>query len=809
MERADLRRRYHAARVWLWPIPFLVACLALIATAVAYLWPQPYDGLTWSPASGEVVGIDPAAPAANAGVVVGDIIVAIDEVPFARAQLFYREKRAGETVVFSLLRRGESRQAKVTLGPASPGILALWLEPLLIALGLWLTGLVALALRPAAREARLFFLVNQVGSGVLSAGLLSTFGLELASRLFNMLLCWISPLIIHFHVVFPVLLASRRRRLLLGFLYGTALVLSLPYAFCSLPRLKSVPGYLFLYNGIRLYLALALLAAVILLLRNYLLMPSQPVRQRIRVVVFGSALALTPLVALSLLPEAVQGRPLVAYELSFPFLLLSPLAYGYAIYRHNLFQTDRILNRSLVYLSLGILWMSFYLVLLASLDWLFPGAIPSGGAVVGAALILAMAMLFVPLKERVQALVDRLFYGGWYDYSTVVARFSQALSAALDEAALVELLVERLPPALRVRGAALVLPANDRTLTMRASRGLEEIRLGSIRRDGTLARFLQEGSGPLEPHRLGRHLEKSDLSIEERGLVASSEIALWMPLVFRGKLEGILLLGSKMADDVYSDEDYAILETLARQAATTAENVRLVGELRQRLEEIGRSKRKLEEAHRRLLTGREEERKRIAREVHNGLLQDLIGMSYRLRDYGRQGQGSALEGPLEELREESLRLLGELRRICTDLRPPALDVLGLASAIRSHSEEEMKTGPSIELELMDDRGQLPEEVAISLFRIYQEALANAVKHADANQIVVRLELCPDSCILSIWDNGRGFVVPRRLEELAREGHFGLLGIQERVEAMGGSLEVASAPGAGTEVRVRVRLDATE
>ena len=214
-----------------------------------------------------------------------------------------------------------------------------------------------------------------------------------------------------------------------------------------------------------------------------------------------------------------------------------------------------------------------------------------------------------------------------------------------------------------------------------------------------------------------------------------------------------------------------------------------------------RRKQELEQAHARLLIAREEERKALARELHDGPMQELLALSYRVRHYGRKEKG-ARAAAFEVLRADSLRLLDELRGICTALRPPYLDMQGLRLAIQSHAERQM---PQITLHLMPDDGRLPDEVAIALFRIYQEAVNNANKYADAQQIAVNLKLFATSCRLTIQDDGRGFVVPASVTSLAREQHFGLLGMQERAEALGGTFQVISAPGMGTTITVVVPI----
>jgi signal transduction histidine kinase len=172
---------------------------------------------------------------------------------------------------------------------------------------------------------------------------------------------------------------------------------------------------------------------------------------------------------------------------------------------------------------------------------------------------------------------------------------------------------------------------------------------------------------------------------------------------------------------------------------------------------------------------------------------------------------SSLLKKLKELEGNVLSLSHEFRRICQGLRSPTLDTLGLDSAIRSYTEE-FKSKPEgrgleVKLDLMKDGKRVPEDIAINLFRIYQEALANVAKHAHAKEVEVKFKLSSEEVELSIKDDGRGFVVPRRLHQFVKDGRLGLMGIHERARMVGGKLEVISRPEEGTEIRVRVPLNA--
>jgi signal transduction histidine kinase len=135
---------------------------------------------------------------------------------------------------------------------------------------------------------------------------------------------------------------------------------------------------------------------------------------------------------------------------------------------------------------------------------------------------------------------------------------------------------------------------------------------------------------------------------------------------------------------------------------------------------------------------------------------------------------------------------------------------GLEKAIRSHAEQFAEIHPDITvvLDLMPDRQTLPERMRLALFRIYQMALTNVIRHAQASLVEVTFRFDNDSVLLSIQDDGCGFKLPKRWFEFAHQGHLGLAGAAERAEAMGGSLEVHSKPGEGTLIKVVLPMTET-
>lgn len=219
------------------------------------------------------------------------------------------------------------------------------------------------------------------------------------------------------------------------------------------------------------------------------------------------------------------------------------------------------------------------------------------------------------------------------------------------------------------------------------------------------------------------------------------------------------------------------------------------------------------EMRRRLVDDIEAERLRISREIHDGPIQDLFGLTFQmagLRSDLEEGKTQPVAAALGEIQEHSTEVISELRRICVELRPPSLNLLGLEKAIIAHAEAFMQAFPDlqVELDLTPDRQLIPERIRLTLFRVYQQAVINVVRHAKAGRVVVRLRVLPEEnrAVLEVQDDGQGFVLPKKIVSLSHGGHLGLVGSMERVEAVGGRLEIESAPGKGTLVRAIVPLE---
>jgi signal transduction histidine kinase len=157
------------------------------------------------------------------------------------------------------------------------------------------------------------------------------------------------------------------------------------------------------------------------------------------------------------------------------------------------------------------------------------------------------------------------------------------------------------------------------------------------------------------------------------------------------------------------------------------------------------------------------------------------------------------------MRNSVQSVINKLRAMCGELRPPALTPFGLESAIREHADTFQSQYPEIRvhLDLAYDGQDLSEQLRLTLFRVYQQAIANVARHSQAKNVFVRFRFNEQSAVLEIEDDGQGFVVPLNWVNFTRRKHLGLAGAAERAELLGGKLEVISAPGKGTLVRLGV------
>lgn len=232
----------------------------------------------------------------------------------------------------------------------------------------------------------------------------------------------------------------------------------------------------------------------------------------------------------------------------------------------------------------------------------------------------------------------------------------------------------------------------------------------------------------------------------------------------------------------------------------------LHGELIRMAEKVQAAQRGMQDYAGAVTAAQEDERRRLAQELHDDTIQSLIALQQRAQLLRLQMKDRLTEqelGELSELLTLTEKMIGSLRRQIRALRPVYLEELGLSTALEMLSRETGRNcAVPVSFRRKGDEYRLDEAVELAYFRITQEALSNIARHSGAESALVELTFSPEAVSLVIQDNGTGFQAPRTPAELAIEGHFGLLGIAERADLIGAALEIQSTPGKGTLIKIR-------
>ncbi len=484
------------------------------------------------------------------------------------------------------------------------------------------------------------------------------------------------------------------------------------------------------------------IAGIAALLHRYVHAANLVQRQQIRCVLLGVAAA--NLAALAdaffgaLLPTI--GGPANGFDLTGVTVVTLasvaiPLTLGFAILRYHLWEIDVVVNRALVYGTLTAALLVLYLAVAEGLGALIQHHARLPLSLLTTALI---AVVFAPLRERLQAVVNRLMYGDRDNPYRVLTHLGERLGAALAPDAVIAAVGETVAYALKSPHVALTLATGDPS-----GMGDPPAPVGG------------------EPLRL--------------------------PLKYQGERVGELLVAPRGPGERFSVTDRRLLEDLARQIGPAAHAIRLTGDLQR--------------ARERLVTAREEERRRLRRDLHDGLGPQLAALTLKIETIrNRFARERELDAMLVELTARTQDALADIRRLVYGLRPPALDELGLLAAIRQAAQAD-QAGLRVTVNAPDSLPPLPAAVEVAAYRIAQEALTNVVRHAGANACEISLTLDETSNLLRlrIADDGQG--LPADVS-----AGVGLLSMRERAEELGGRWRIDARDGGGTVVSVELPCD---
>ncbi|MEV7803857.1 sensor histidine kinase [Microbispora sp. NPDC088329] len=427
------------------------------------------------------------------------------------------------------------------------------------------------------------------------------------------------------------------------------------------------------------------------------------------------------------------------YWLSVVWAALIPVALVFSVTRHRLYGIDTVISRAFVAAGLLAVVGGVYFGVAALSSLIVSGY----DQVAGLVSALLTGAFFRPLRRMLQRAVDRLLYGPVGDPRLLAERLVQEVRRG-DPAQALESVIGVLREGLAVQGVAVEVTGDEQ------GRAVSVMSTVSGR----------VGDSPRE-----------------------------VPLVWHGERVGRLLVGPPAPRRFPAAHDERVLATLAPYAADVAHAARMAADLQRSRE--------------RILAAREEERRRLRRDLHDGLGQTLgaMAMTVAMARVSLETSPETADRLLRELRSGMDAVTSDVRQLVYGLRPPALDDLGLAAAVQALAGPDAPEGPATVVSVEGELSDLPAAVEVAVYRIAQEALTNVRRHARATRVRVELRREPATLRLLISDDGVGLPPERR-------PGVGLASMRERTAELGGVCLVTGEPGAGTTVEVVLPIPAT-
>lgn len=422
-----------------------------------------------------------------------------------------------------------------------------------------------------------------------------------------------------------------------------------------------------------------------------------------------------------------------------------PVAIMIAVLRYRLWDVDTLINRALVYGALtGIIVIAF-VIIVGFLSILFQS---SGNTIVAIIATGLVALLFNPLRQRLQRAVNRVMYGERDEPYIALSRLGRRLETTLAPESVLPTVVTTVRDVLRLPYVAIYLQQDSQGYKIVAESASPQLRIehGKIRIPGM--------------EREGRCI----------------------PLIHQGETVGYIVLGPRAPNEAFSTTDLRLLEDLAPQVGVAVHAVRLTADLQRSRE--------------RLVLAREEERRRLRRDLHDGLGPQLAGLALKLETLRNRLNGDPLaDSILADLAKRTQDATADVRRLVYELRPPTLDEFGLVMALREGATQFLQQGGdglNIAFDAPENLPPLPAAVEVAVYRITQEALTNVIRHANASTCLVRLSLDESAgfLCLEVQDDGKGLLLKRR-------AGVGLNSMRERAEELGGTFTITSTPTGGT------------
>lgn len=734
--------------------------VVLVVFGYIFLFEVPYLGFLYESPDGRITIIDTGENSAQM-MRTGDFLVQVNGINWNDYPL---EERY---TLFTEL--GDATQIEIIVQQGRENVRILWDVPGVniteflyrmvsgwwLPFAFWLAGIsTTMLVRPKDIRWLLLSIFFYLLALAVSAGVISPYEFFYTPNILRSMIWLLLPISWHLHWVFPRSLGSPPGRIL-GLLYGVAIIMILAEWLSLLPINAYLVGFL-----------LILFNSFVLMLLHAAVQPDT--RRSIGILLLGLILVLLP---------TVVGVVSALVTMAFPFyvnfsVLLFPgiaLAYFYIIYRGDADGLELRSNR----LITVIIYSGILLFVAVIMAFLVNAVLkdPQYHLAVGIALAFLLTLVTVFIYPPFQRWIERRFLGIPLPPTQLLERYTTRMTTSMGLDDLIHLLRDEALPSMLIRQAALMRPDGSPNTPSIFQMGISDNELPSQENIPDL--LSQAGAFP-RPDR-GEDYE-----------VICHWANLVLALSVGGQTIGLCLFGRRDPDDSYTKSDIRILQALMDQTALALVNIDQAEQLRV--------------LYQKDIERQEMERSHLARELHDDVLNQL-GMLWMSVDERQAG---------EQFADSYQTSVTRIREIISGLRPGML-MYGLRFALEELTEEtatQVGGDISILLEIPSSDSRYPPDVELHLFRIVQQACQNALKHSQAQCIFLRGELDHSRVELVVEDDGVGFIAGEHLDlaRLLANKHYGLAGMHERAALIGAQMQIDSAPGQGTRVRVFWRTD---
>jgi sigma-B regulation protein RsbU (phosphoserine phosphatase) len=545
---------------------------------------QPYSGVLLRNVT--VVRVAQNSPGEAAGIRKGDRIKSVGGVPctnIKQASDCIAGAEPGDTVVYEVARGRKTLTLPVQFStqPSSEIIRKL----LLVLVGLSFVGIGLLVYFRRGDRVALVFYLFCLAFGLLLAGVAS-FDVGAARHLYkavlyDVMVLFLPALLLHFFLIFP-----ERKHLLKRFprlealIYLPAFVFLVFSEFFNIMIFRRGMSYsrslMAFENVTAAYFVIFVILGLVSFIHSYRTAPTETVRRKLRLVVWGTVAGTLPIVVIRLVVSIQPSIEIPGERLAVFPLILIPITFGHAIVRYGLFDVHIVVRRSLIYTILTAVLAAVYFAVVYGLGRLAARFIGRADLLFSVISIFAITLLFSPLRRRISAAIDRVFFKDDYNYRRILKQIAHSISGMLNLDSLCSYLSIRLPEVLHAHSVAIYL--YDETLECFHACVAGNIDAGLLRDFdpcGTLCANLKRTESTLNLERTRASNRPLELSPDETEILERARIALVSPFVLKSRLLGFLTLGPKLSDEFYSLRDIQLLETLCDQVAMAIENARL------------------------------------------------------------------------------------------------------------------------------------------------------------------------------------------------------------------------------------------